>query len=481
MTEGRPSERKIGRYALYGDIASGGMATVYFGRLTGSAGFARTVAIKRLHPHFAKDPEFVAMFLDEARLAARIKHPNVVPIVDVISEKDETLIVMEYVHGESLSRLLLQRSLGKNQERAPLKVISSIVCSLLHGLHAAHEALDEHGHLLGIVHRDVSPQNVLVGADGTTRVLDFGVAKAMGRAQVTRDGQLKGKFAYMAPEQLQRAAVDRRADVFASAVVLWEMLTLRRLFDGDSELAIIAQITMKEVPALSTLGIDLPPALEAVVMKGLAKNPEERYQTAREMAMALEAAMPPASAWEVAEWISTIAKDALSRRERQVQAIERSATEVLPAEPASPEGAAEGRSQASVTRVESAVTNAAPAKSNLPLLVFAFAALLAIGLGAFFALKPSGNVAPAATNAMESAPASTPVSAPASASASASASAPVSASASASAPAPAPVSAPAPASAPASKAPTKTTKPSGCNPPYTIDAKGIRRMKPECL
>src|SRR5580692_2033966 len=198
--------RIVGRYAIYGELASGGMATVHLGRLLGPVGFSRTVAIKRLHEQFAKDPDFVSMFLDEARLCARIKHPNVVPTLDVIAGDRQLLLVMDYVQGESLSRLF--RSAVARGERIPLKVTVAIVSGMLHGLHAAHEAKDERGEPLGIVHRDVSPQNVLVGIDGVARVLDFGVAKARGRLHTTQDGRVKGKLSYMAPEQLRSEAVD---------------------------------------------------------------------------------------------------------------------------------------------------------------------------------------------------------------------------------------------------------------------------------
>src|SRR5437868_956560 len=181
--------RMVGRYAIFDEIASGGMATVYLGRLTGSGGFARTVAIKRLHPQFAKDPEFVTMFLDEARLAARIRHPNVVPTLDVVAASGELFHVMEYVQGESLSHLA--RGLKTRSERVPLRILLRIMNDVLQGLHAAHEARDERGVPLCIVHRDVTPQNVLVGVDGVARLLDFGVAKAAGRAHTTQDGQIK--------------------------------------------------------------------------------------------------------------------------------------------------------------------------------------------------------------------------------------------------------------------------------------------------
>ena len=223
----RPSDpslpRMLGRYALYEKIAAGGMATVHIGRLLGPVAFARTVAIKRMHPHFAADPAFVAMFLDEARLAARIRHPNVVPTLDVVAMENELFLVMEYVLGESLARLM--QAAATRGERIPPSMVATIMAGVLHGLHAAHEATSDRGEPLGIVHRDVSPQNILVGTDGVARVLDFGVAKAAGRIQTTREGQLKGKLAYMAPERDPRQGVAPAADVYAASVVLWEALT----------------------------------------------------------------------------------------------------------------------------------------------------------------------------------------------------------------------------------------------------------------
>src|SRR5580698_1424454 len=180
----------VGRYAIYGKIASGGMASVHFGRLIGGAGFSRTVAIKRLHPHLAEDPEVLSTIIDEARLAARIHHPHVVATLDVVSTGTDLLLVMEDIRGEALSRLMkLEAARGR---RIPLPITAAIVVGSLHGLHAAHEATSDHGVPLGIVHRDVSPQNILVGVDGLARVIDFGVAKAAGRLQTTREGELKG-------------------------------------------------------------------------------------------------------------------------------------------------------------------------------------------------------------------------------------------------------------------------------------------------
>jgi serine/threonine protein kinase len=194
---------------MFGEIAAGGMATVHLGRLLGPVGFSRTVAIKRLHPQYAKDPDFVSMFLDEARVAARIQHPNVVPTLDVVSLEGELFLVMDYVAGESLGRLL--RALRDRGPRVPPRIVGSIMTNVLYGLHAAHEARSERGEPLGLIHRDVSPQNVLVGLDGVARVLDFGVAKAAGRVQTTGDGQVKGKLSYMPPEQIAGGEIDRRA------------------------------------------------------------------------------------------------------------------------------------------------------------------------------------------------------------------------------------------------------------------------------
>ncbi len=260
----------VGRYALHGEIASGGMATIHVGRLMGPVGFTRTVAIKRLHPSFAKDPEFVAMFMDEARLASRVRHPNVVPILDVVASDGELLLVMEYVAGESLSRLIrLER---KRARRVPVEIAVRIVSEVLAGLHAAHEAKTDRGMDLGLVHRDVSPQNALVGEDGISHLIDFGVAKAAGRVQTTREGQLKGKLAYMAPEQIRLGKVDRRTDIYSAGAVLWEVLTGRRLFDGAGAQVMFEVLTAK-VAAPSSLNAETPAELDAIVMKSLDRDP----------------------------------------------------------------------------------------------------------------------------------------------------------------------------------------------------------------
>ena len=330
--------RVVGRYALYQAIAAGGMATVHLGRLLGPVGFSRTVALKRLHAQFASDPEFVSMFLDEARLAARIRHPNVVPTLDVVAAGGELFLVMEYVPGESVARLA--RALRERRLTIPLRILSSVMAGVLHGLHAAHEAKDERGQPLGIVHRDMSPQNVLVGTDGVARVLDFGVAKAAGRMQTTRDGQIKGKLSYMPPEQLRGVSVDHRADIYAAGVMLWELVTGQRLFGGDNEGMIVAKVLAGEIEAPSvvlqrsthrkqTLNDNVMRPLQdldATILRALAMAPEDRFTTAREMAVEIERKVPPATGSEVADWVEHIAKDVLSSRAAMVAEIESSTT-----------------------------------------------------------------------------------------------------------------------------------------------------------
>ncbi len=323
-TGGHQPRRIVGRYVLYDALAAGGMATVHLGRLVGPVGFSRTVAIKRLHDQFALDPDFVPGFLDEARLAARIRHPNVVPTLDVVATEGQLFLVMEYVQGESLSRLL--RASSEKKVKVPPRVAIGIMVGALNGLHAAHEAKNEKGEPLAMVHRDVSPQNILVGVDGAPRVLDFGVAKASGRLQTTRSGQLKGKVAYMSPEQLRSESVDRRSDIFSAAIVVWETLTARRLFTGESEGAVLSSVLLTPIVAPSKFAPEIPPALDAIVLKGLERDPAKRWATAQEMANALEDALPPATARQVAEWVDTLASEALALRAKRIAEIESSST-----------------------------------------------------------------------------------------------------------------------------------------------------------
>jgi serine/threonine-protein kinase len=315
---------RVGRYEIYDRLASGGMAAVHLGRFSAPGGFARTVALKRLLPNLAQDAEFVGMFFDEARLASRVKHPNVVPTLDVVAEGDEAFLVMEYVAGESLSTLL--RAESARRHTPSVEVVAAVVLDALQGLEAAHAATDEEGRPLGLVHRDVSPQNILVGADGVARLIDFGIAKALGRARLTREGHVRGKLAYMPPEQFNGLPLDRRADLYAMGVVLWEALTARRLFDGDSDAAVVARIVRATILPPSTYNATVPEALDQVVERALASDLDVRFESAAAMAAALEASLRPASHRGVAAWVNHLAAEALERKAALVRAVESSAS-----------------------------------------------------------------------------------------------------------------------------------------------------------
>ena len=280
----------IGRYQLLNAIASGGAATVYLARMLGKAGFQRRVAVKVLHRHLASDPEFVAGFLDEARLAARIHHPNVVDVYDVDAIKGRLIIVMEYVEGSSFSYMLTR--LAKRMPRTPVGAVTKIVHDALTGLHAAHELTSSSGTPLALIHRDFSPQNVLIGVDGIVHVTDFGIAKARGRASTTQNHQVvKGKLRYLAPEQVQRGQLDRRVDIFAAGIMLWEALTGEPLFDAQVDAAVLGQVLSADIVPPGKIRSDVSAELDAVVMKALERQPDERYATAIDFAEALDDAV----------------------------------------------------------------------------------------------------------------------------------------------------------------------------------------------
>ncbi len=315
--------QRIDRFDIVAEIASGGMATVYLGRLCGLGGFQRFVAIKRLHPHLQGEEEFVQMFLDEARLAAGIKHMNVVPILEVGASEQGYYLVMEYIEGDTLARLLARAA--TRGERIPPRIAMRIAVDMLSGLHAAHEHRDEQGHLIGLVHRDVSPQNILVGVDGITRLTDFGVARASARLTATRVGQLKGKIAYMAPEQATSDDdVDRRADVFAAGIVLWETLASRRLFKASTEAATLSAVISERVPELAEQGVEAPQAVLDVCMHALRRSRDERYPTCAAFAERLEEVARRADLLatqrEVADYVVEVMGGAISQQRDAVRA-----------------------------------------------------------------------------------------------------------------------------------------------------------------
>lgn len=480
----------VGRYAIYDEIASGGMATVHVGRLIGPAGFLRTVAVKRLHAHLAHDDVFASMFLDEALLAARIQHPNVVPTLDVVFANGELLLVMEYVRGESLSRLT--NRLRELDQRLPPRIVVAIVAGALHGLHAAHEAHDEKGQPIGLVHRDMTPQNILVGIDGMARVLDFGVAKAEGRVQTTKDGNIKGKMLYMPPEQLAGQRIDRTADIYAAGVVLFEALTGVRMFAGDDDHVSITKIIKNEIKVPS----DIDPALrpfDAVVRKALSFDPAKRHATAREMALAIEAVMPAASTAEVSEWVKGVASDVIAERARIVAEVERSSTRSRPPRPSLTDelaipGLPHSHSLPALRAAgESLSTEPTRAHVLVPsvlrrrLMLAAMGLVLSLGCVGIVALvlssrgraEPPRAAAPASTRNDKVA-----VDPPMVHTAEI-------------APAPRAVNSPDAPEAPASSAPTPTTssprpkavaRPAvNCVPPYVVDKQGHRHFIPECV
>jgi serine/threonine-protein kinase len=342
----------VGRYVLHREIARGGMATIHIARLMGDEGFSRIVAAKRLLPELAEDSEFVAMFLDEARIASKVHHRNVVPVLDLVTTADDVMLVQEYVHGVPLHALL--RAARQHKQHIPVRIAVAIATQVLAGLHAAHETTDEMGAPLHIVHRDVSPQNIMVAIDGSARLLDFGVAKATLAGHVTRSGSFKGKLAYSAPEQMEGKA-NRQSDVYALAVVLWELIVGHRLHgtaQGEAEL--VATVMAGNMPSLcDTLSSEaewgaLDPdewqhveALDPIVSRGFAVSLDERWPTAAAMERALVEAVPPATVGEVAAWLKSIGKDLLDVREQLIAAEEqswRSAPErrmTVPATPAS--------------------------------------------------------------------------------------------------------------------------------------------------
>ncbi len=305
------------------------MATVYLGRLRGPAGFSRTVACKRLHPHLARSAAFRDRFLMEARLAARIRHSNVVSIIDVVQDADDVFLVMEYVLGIPLSKLL--GHVAASSSTVPPPIAAGVMVPVLRGLHAAHETLGEQGEPLGLVHRDVSPQNVLVGADGVPRVLDFGIAKAAAAGEGTQDGVLKGKLGYLAPEQIRGEAFDRRVDIYAAGVVLWEMLVGERLFKTESAEATMRAILEQPVPAPGTRVSGIPPKVDAIVLQALARDPALRFPSAHDMADLLEAAVQPCTAAQLAKWVGVLAGDDLASLRARLTRIESTTDDPGPA------------------------------------------------------------------------------------------------------------------------------------------------------
>jgi serine/threonine-protein kinase len=281
--------RTLGRYEVVGHLASGGMAEVLLGRVRGPHGFERAVVLKRILPHLARMSSFVDMFLDEARIIARIHHPNVVQVHELGSEGGELFMAMEYLAGESVASLV--RRLASRNAKLDHALAAFIIAEACAGLHAAHELTAEDGTPLNIVHRDVSPQNLFITFDGAVKVIDFGIAKSADRVARTEAGQLKGKLDFMSPEQCKSEPVDRRTDVFALGVVLYELLTQRRLFKRPSPAGTIKAIVQDPIVPPSRVAETCPKSLEAICMRSLERDPSKRYASAVELRRELVSAL----------------------------------------------------------------------------------------------------------------------------------------------------------------------------------------------
>jgi len=316
---------RIGRYKLCFELAAGGMATVYLAKVDGDAGFEKLVALKRIHRHLGKEKRYVDMFLDEARIASRITHPNVCSVFDFGHADGEYYIAMEYLVGEPLSRLCGKVARNSNQRRHPLLPIrmARVIADACEGLHAAHELKDANGELLHVVHRDISPSNLFVTFDGSVQVVDFGIASARQRVHHTATGQMKGTFAYMAPEQLAARPIDRRVDIWSLGVSLWEMLALKRLFRRDTTANAVHAILYDDLVPPSAHRPQVPEELDAIVMKALERDPKNRWQTTREMGRALreylgaqQAIVGPA---ELSDWMDAVFPEGAARKSQLME------------------------------------------------------------------------------------------------------------------------------------------------------------------
>jgi len=311
----------LGRYRVVDEIGVGGMASVHLARMDGAGGFQKWVAIKKIHPHLIEDEQFIHMFLDEARIAARISHPNVAQVFDLGVHENTYWIAMEYLHGEPLREVM--RHNEEHHLATPPELAARMVADAAEGLHAAHELRGKNGEPLNLVHRDVSPHNLFVTYDGMVKVVDFGIAKVSGRLSSTRAGTLKGKLAYMSPEQVRGGAIDRRTDIFALGVVLWELTTGQRLFRMDSDLETLEKVQACVVPPPSSVRPDYPAELESVVMHALQRRADVRFQTARELSRALQQYLMHAGRFvgpeECGAYVSSIFGDRIRKREAHLR------------------------------------------------------------------------------------------------------------------------------------------------------------------
>ncbi|MGE3674888.1 MAG: serine/threonine protein kinase [Polyangiaceae bacterium] len=313
---------RLGKYHVGARLAAGGAASVYLARLTGPHNYERLLALKIIHEHLAEEQEFVDMFLDEANLASRLAHPNVVHVFELAREEDVLFMAMEYLHGQPLSQVY--RRFTEQAEPIPLDLVAWIGARAADGLHHAHELCDETGRRLGLVHRDVSPQNVIVTYDGQVKVVDFGIARADGRLAQTALGQIKGKFSYMAPEQALGKPYDHRSDLFALGATLYELAMGRRLFRGEDEMETLRKVISAEVPSPRSIDPTFPLAFETILLRVLSLDPERRHASAYELARDLDAFAAAGGAKKHAERLGELVTGAFhDERAKQEAALAR--------------------------------------------------------------------------------------------------------------------------------------------------------------
>ena len=327
----------FGRYQLLKKLAVGGMAEIWLARQQGLEGFSKLLVIKRILPHLAENDEFVKMFLDEARIAARLNHANVVQIFDLGSAGEHYFIAMEYLHGEDARRVWKQAEQGGHP--MPLAMACRIVIDACAGLDYAHKRVDETGRPLHIVHRDVSPQNIIVTYEGNVKVVDFGIAKAVDQISVTRSGVVKGKYSYMSPEQASGSrTIDHRTDQFALGIVLYELLTGARLFKRSTDLETLRAVDRCQVMPMSQVNSRVPESLDPIVLKALSHDPDQSYPDCRAFQMALDGWLLenriPSSSAELAQFMGLIYADKLAAEKQPGQPVweEISAIDLMPSD-----------------------------------------------------------------------------------------------------------------------------------------------------
>ncbi|HSN28066.1 MAG TPA: serine/threonine-protein kinase [Kofleriaceae bacterium] len=317
-----PGQTRLGRYELLARLATGGMGEIFLARLEGAAGFEKLYVVKRILPHLADDARFRQMLIAEARIAAKMAHANICHVYELGETDGQLYIVMEYLEGVSVLPMLRRSS--KANRSLELGLIAGVIQQTCDGLHYAHELRDRDGSYLGIVHRDVTPSNIFLTESGIAKLLDFGIAKAKGASTQTQEGTVKGKYAYMAPEQLRGASIDRRVDIFALGVVLYEMLALRRLFQRNTDYLTFRAVLEQPIPDIRRYRPDLPEPLVAVLMHALERDPSTRFETARQLGTALLDALSPARPWsqgEISDFVRREFADDLGKRSQQVAKV----------------------------------------------------------------------------------------------------------------------------------------------------------------